>query len=192
MIFLEVHTCQIAIRTKPLLSPYHLCLKRILSESLGMASKSIKKAYAPLIDSGMAATSEQSPERTLFRLKSGESFLGFLNSEIVGTITIMKDDNLEPIPWFKKPGVFWFQQFAIRPGFQGKGLGGELLSFAESFALTEGANELALDTAEVAKSLVEWYRSRGYRFIEYCQLPGVSYHSIVLSKKLHIAVSAVD
>ena len=152
----------------------------------------LRKAYAHLADAGMLATSKQSQERTLTRLRGGESFLGFLNSELAGTITIMKDHNLEPIPWFKESGVFWFTQFAIRQGLQGTGFGAELLAFAEPFALAKGANELALDTSENAESLIEWYRNRGYRFIEHCKLPGVSYRSIVLSKKLRIPLDRLD
>ncbi len=144
----------------------------------------LHKAYEPLIKFGMAATAQQSPEKTLSRLKGGESFLGFVNSEVVPTITMMMDARQEPIVWYKEPGVFWFTQFAIKPTFQGKGLGAELLDFAEAFAKRNGASELAFDTSEEATSLIAWYQHRNYRFIDYCKLPDVSCRSIVLSKNL--------
>lgn len=151
---------------------------------LGEITELLHESYTSLVAAGMTATVQQNSDTTMERLNSGDSFLGFINSKLVATVTIVRKAEEEPIKWFSMPGVFQFTQFAVSPAAQGKGYGAELLKFAESFAAREGAVELALDTSEKAKVLIDWYKKRGYRFIEHCNLPNTSYRSVVLSKIL--------
>ena len=55
---------------------------------------------------------------------------------------------------------------------------------AETCAERDGAAELALDTAEPARHLIDWYTRLGYRFIEYAQWDVTNYRSVVMSKRL--------
>ena len=56
---------------------------------------------------------------------------------------------------------------------------------AEPRAKEMGALELALDTPEDARHLVDRYTRRGYRFIEHADWrPGTNYLSVILSKSL--------
>ena len=52
----------------------------------------------------------------------------------------------------------------------------------ETKARATGAAELALDTAEPATALINWYSRRGYRFIEYAQWHGKRYRSAILEQ----------
>lgn len=144
----------------------------------------LHEAYSVLSYAGMTATAQQNSEATTRRLKSGDSFLGFVDSKLVGTITVVRKATEDPVAWFSKPGIFHITQFAVDSRTQGKGYRMEVLKFAESFAKSEGAIELALDTSERAESLISWYKKRGYRFVEHCNLPTATYRSVVLSKNL--------
>ncbi|WP_246665056.1 GNAT family N-acetyltransferase [Neorhizobium sp. P12A] len=63
-------------------------------------------------------------------------------------------------------------------------MGRQLLRKADELAIASGAAELALDTAEPATHLVEWYTRLGYRFIEHAQWSHTNYRSVILSKRL--------
>lgn len=65
-------------------------------------------------------------------------------------------------------GIAQMRQFAVHPDYQGKGIGMQLLRFAESFSRERGFNEIELHAREVA---LGFYRKAGYiaegeRFIE--------------------------
>ena len=59
-----------------------------------------------------------------------------------------------------------------------------LLKEVEHEAFKNNVEELALDTAETAFHLIEFYRKRGYRFIEYTRWNEVNYRSVIMSKTL--------
>jgi hypothetical protein len=58
------------------------------------------------------------------------------------------------------------------------------MAAVEDLACAADASELALDTAEPALHLIDWYERRGYRFIEYVQWRGKRYRSVIMSKTL--------
>lgn len=142
-------------------------------------------AYRPLAEKGMRyLATHQAPETTLQRLKKGDSFLGFIGGEVVSTITVVKNDPGGKCTWYRRPEVFYFSQFAVKPEFQGRGLGGRLMDFVEEYGAAEGAGEMALDTSEHAHHLIAMYKERGYRFIEHVQWDVTNYRSVILSKTL--------
>ena len=85
-------------------------------------------------------------------------------------------------PWLNQPHVASIGQFAVAPEQQAVGLGARLMDLAEARAAETGATEIALDTAEPATHLVEWYRRRGYRLIEHAQWGHTNYRSVIMSK----------
>lgn len=58
------------------------------------------------------------------------------------------------------------------------------MKYVEARAALCGATEIALDTAEPATHLRDWYASRGYRPIEFAQWAHTNYRSIIMSKSL--------
>ncbi len=131
-------------------------------------------SYGALVAAGMTTTVRQNSETTLERLNSGDSFLGFIDSKLVATITVVRKGDAEPIKWISEPAIFHFTQFAVSRAAQGQGHGAELLKFAESFAAREGAVGLALDTSEKAEVLISWYKKRGLSI--YRTLRSAKYH----------------
>lgn len=85
---------------------------------------------------------------------------------------------------YQRSDVATCGQFAVEPEYQGKGIGSRLMQLAEERAVEVGATELALDTAEMAHALIEFYAKRGFRFIEHVRWDTVNYRSVVLSKVL--------
>jgi len=65
-----------------------------------------------------------------------------------------------------------------------------LLKEVEVEASKNGVEELALDTAEPAIHLIEFYKKRGYRFIEYTQWDEVNYRSVIMSKNFKRSYNA--
>jgi len=142
-------------------------------------------AYRPLAEKGMRyLATHQPPETTLKRLKKGDSFLGFMNGQLISTITVVKNSPKSRCTWYRNPHVFYFSQFAVKPELQGMGLGRYLMDFVEDYAAAEGALEMALDTSEHADQLISMYKNRGYRFVEYAKWDETNYRSVILSKAL--------
>jgi GNAT superfamily N-acetyltransferase len=145
----------------------------------------LHSAYRPLAERGMRyLATHQPPETTLSRLKKGEPYLGFIGDELVATITLIKGSPKESCTWYQKPEVFYFSQFAVKPKYQGCGLGRKLMDFIEKQAELKGAAELALDTSEHADNLISMYQARKYRLVEYTQWEVTNYRSVILSKAL--------
>ena len=61
-----------------------------------------------------------------------------------------------------------------------------ILNFAEEYAKSHGALELALDTSEKAKHLIELYSKKGYRTVDKANWDSTNYESVIMSKSLNI------
>jgi GNAT superfamily N-acetyltransferase len=64
------------------------------------------------------------------------------------------------------------------------GIGGRLVAHLEAKARELGSTCLALDTAEGATHLVQWYERLGFRFVQHAQWDVTNYRSVVMSKSL--------
>jgi GNAT superfamily N-acetyltransferase len=126
----------------------------------------------------------QDDATTLKRLQRGFAFIAELDGTLAGTITLRPAPVQSDCGWYLQPGVFSFGQFAVRPDLQRCGIGLRLLQFIEQQARERGATELALDTAEEAIHLRQWYARLGFRCVGYVSWPDTNYRSIVLSKQL--------
>jgi GNAT superfamily N-acetyltransferase len=142
-------------------------------------------AYADLAAQGFRyVASHQDDAITRKRLGWGMPLVVERAGRLIGTVTLYPPRPDAFVPWYRRPGVYYFGQFGVLPQERGKGLGRRLINELERRALARGAVELALDTAEGAGHLVAWYARRGYRFIEHVSWPLTNYRSVVLSKRL--------
>jgi GNAT superfamily N-acetyltransferase len=143
-------------------------------------------AYARLAEMGLRYTATyQSDEVTLRRLQRGFPFVAEADGEIVATVTLYPSDPESSCAWYRRPEVFSFGQFGVRPDWQGRGLGSRLLRLMEDEARTRGAGELALDTAQEADHLRGWYGRCGFREVEQVDWSSTNYLSVILSKTLN-------
>lgn len=143
----------------------------------------LHRAYARLAAMNLRFwATHQSADVTEQRIASGECFVAVADGAICGTILFRDASRTNGSPWYDRPDVASFGQFAVEPGLQSKGLGRRLISHVEDRAAASGARELALDTAEPAVHLVDWYTRLGYRFIEHAQWQHTNYRSVLLSR----------
>lgn len=155
------------------------------SDSLVELTELLHEAYRALAGQGMRfVASHQDEQVTARRIATGECYLAFVEGLLVGTVTLDDAERSTGCPWYDRADVASFHQFGVRPGWQGRGIGSRLLGHIEQRAIQQGAAELALDTAEPAHALINFYMRRGYRFIEYVRWSTVNYRSVVLSKRL--------
>lgn len=156
------------------------------ADPISEITKLLHTSYKRLADLGFRyLATHQDDSETERRLNEGFSYIGLSDSKIISTMTLYHG---RPDPHdsdcYKKDGVAHFGQFCVLPEYQKKGIGNFMMDLAESKAKELGAVEIALDTAEGAKHLIEYYERRGYRFVEYVNWEVTNYRSVVMSKKL--------
>lgn len=156
------------------------------NDSIEELTELLHDAYAPLGRAGLNYTAvDQTPSTTRERINAGCCLVAVEDGRIVGTIVVEPtcQDNAE-CPYFARPGVASAHQMAVAPHRQRKGIGSRLLDAAEMWARTNGFSELALDTAEPARHLVDMYSRRGYKHVDTTRGEGKSYRSVFMSKSL--------
>ena len=144
-------------------------------------------AYGKLAAAGFRFhASHQDDGVTLRRLTSGTAFLASESEtgRLVGTVTVYPPNPDSCCVWYRQPGHFHFGQFAVLPALQNQGIGRALYDQAERAACLAGATELALDTAEGAVDLIDWYTRLGFRLVDREDWDITNYASVVLSKSL--------
>jgi ribosomal protein S18 acetylase RimI-like enzyme len=154
-------------------------------DSLAELTRLCHRAYRPLLAQGLhyrAAT--QSRWSTWRRTRGGECFVTVAGERLVGTITLMGPGRVSGAAWYRRPDVASFHMLAVDPDYQGRGIAAMLLDRVECRAVELGAAELALDTAESARQLIDMYQRRGYRIVEQVSWQTRNYRSVILSRTL--------
>jgi ribosomal protein S18 acetylase RimI-like enzyme len=155
------------------------------SDSLKELTDLLHRAYAPLARMGLRyVATYQDVETTRQRIAKGECYVAVSHNTIIGTICYYPPGVQKGTPWMRRHDVAHIGQLAVEPAHQGRGIATRLMGHAERRAEGDGAAELALDTAEPAKHLIDWYARLGFRFIEYAQWDVTNYRSVVMSKPL--------
>ena len=145
----------------------------------------LHQAYAPLANAGMRfLASHQDSNTTAKRMRKGETFVAVHGNVIVGVITLAEIAATRGTPFYDRPDVADFGQFAVHPLYQRRGIGSRLLNLVESRAKEKGVQELALNTSEHAHHLIAMYEKKGYRFVEFAEWAQVNYRSKIMSKRL--------
>lgn len=155
------------------------------ADSIHELTALLHRAYARLAGMGLNYTAvDQTAEVTRQRIDGGCCFVAMLQGALVGSIVVQPTYAVNDCEYFTRTGVAAALQFAVEPASQGLGIGRELLRHAEEWAISHGFRELAMDTAEPAEHLVQFYNGLGYAHVGLVQWPGKAYRSVVLSKLL--------
>ncbi len=155
------------------------------SDSLEELTEFLHRAYDVLAGMGLRyLATHQEVDVTRRRVAGGVCLLAVNGEKIAGTITCYPPGHCKGSPWLERDAVAHMGQLGVDPDLRGQGIGTRLIAAAESHARAYNATELALDTAEPATHLIEWYKRLGYRFIEYADWDVTNYRSVVMSKKL--------
>ncbi|MGC4042524.1 MAG: GNAT family N-acetyltransferase [Armatimonas sp.] len=155
------------------------------TDSLEELTELLHRAYARLGAMGLNYTAvDQSVEVTAERVGEGVCFVAVLDNRLVGTIVVTPTNPADSCTYYARPDVAGAQQFAVEPGMQGQGIGRALLQVAEERAQSDGYAYLALDTAEEATHLIEFYQRLGYELVGSVKWQSKVYTSVILSKPL--------
>ncbi|MBL9000821.1 MAG: GNAT family N-acetyltransferase [Phycisphaerae bacterium] len=164
------------------------------SDSISELTRLLHRAYAKQVAMGLRPLAgRQDDATTRKRVFSGECYVAVRHEKdpegrdrqrLAGTILFHEVEEAQGPPYFSKPGVASFSQFAVDPLCQGGGIGLRLLDVCERRALESGATELACSMAEPDTDLMQFYFRRGYRLIGHWQWPYTNYRSAILSKTL--------
>lgn len=163
---------------------------RLLSDgdSVEELTQLLNKSYKTLADMGLnyvAATQDSSI--TLDRInKAYKCYVGIYKNKIVSTISLYEPEASDGNSWYSKEFVAKIGQFAVEPELQKYGVGSKMMDIVEDEARKmDNVRELALDTAETAYHLIDYYKKRGYKYIETIKWDVTNYKSVILSKGLY-------
>lgn len=155
------------------------------SDSFEELTALLHRSYKKLSDMGLRYLATHQPtETTKNRANDGTCYVVELENRIIATVTYYNAKQTDGTPWYDKENVCSFGQFAVAPEYQGMGIGKLLLDLVESKAREENVKHIALDTAEGAQHLIDYYEKRGYKFIEYAQWEETNYRSVIMSLEL--------
>ncbi len=155
------------------------------SDSLEALTELIHRAYRQLAELGFRYWgTHQTVDDTRNRISLGECFVACARGKVVATVTLNLPKNTDGHPWYERPDVASFHQFAVEPSFQRRGIGSRLLTTIEKRAYELGARELGCDTAEGASHLIAWYIARGFRQVGKASWDVTNYESLLFSKTL--------
>lgn len=145
----------------------------------------LHRGYARLAEMGLRfVATYQDDATTLSRIENAECYVAETNGKIAGTILFRDPCRTGSCAWYDRPEVASFGQFAVEPSLQGLGIGSMLMEKVEERARETGAQEIALDTAEPAVHLIQYYERRGYRIVDTVRWDVTNYRSVIMSKRL--------
>ncbi len=148
----------------------------------------IHAAYAPHAALGLRYWgTHQSVEDTAKRFASGTGLVMLEGGDYVGTATLRPPQPESTVELYRDPQVWSLCQFCITPQAKGRGYGRQLHDYATRYARSQGAQVLALDTAQPAMVLIAMYESWGYRVVGECDWrPLTNYTSVVMSRPIAV------
>lgn len=100
-----------------------------------------------------------------------QAFIAVESGQIVGVLVLIR----------KNDGIL-MDNVAVLPKYQGKGLGHQLIQFAEAQALEKGFENLDIYTHELMKENIDMYKRLGYIENKRCTEKG--YQRIYMRKRL--------
>jgi len=151
------------------------------TDSIKDMTELLHRSYKVLADMGLNyLATYQSEKTTIERISKGVCFVAEYNNKIIGQICYYTKLDFPEVT-LDSP---WIGQFAVEPEFQECGIGGQIIEHVEKYATSLGDKSLALDTAEPAVHLIEWYKKLGYAFHSYLDWGITNYRSVIMMKEL--------
>ena len=155
------------------------------SDSIDELTELLNDSYKSLADMGFNFTASfQDVDGTSERINRGKCFVAIDINKLVGTVCFYSKEKKGKATWYEKNNVAYYGQLAVLPKYQKKGIGSRLIELVENEAIINEAEEIAIDTAEGATYLINFYKKRNYRFVEFANWPTTNYRSVILSKKI--------
>jgi GNAT superfamily N-acetyltransferase len=144
----------------------------------------VHRGYASLLAQGLRfVATHQDDATTLRRVSHGQSFLAIRDTDLVGIIGCY-GPHPGDCDTYSHHDTAKFGHFAVDPVLRRSGIGSLLLQRVEDYARSTGFDHMALDTAEPATDLIQYYAKRGYEIVERVRWKEVNYSSVIMRKKL--------
>lgn len=162
------------------------------SDSFEGITALLHRSYKELGDAGMNFTAvDQKVKQTEDRCLTGLTLVVEDEAQqIVGIGSLYPSSPKHDVHYYRVQSRCYFGQFGIDPCHRRKGLGITLLQELERAATQLGFAEIALDTAEPANRLVNYYQVAGYEVCDQHQWHGKVYSSWIMRKPLPQAAGA--
>ncbi len=123
----------------------------------------LDEAAAWIITNGLPSVwkpGEFSRQTFLDQISRGEVYLASVDRIIVGTFTLQWSD---PFWWGEKlPDAGYFHKFGVRPSFAGRGVGLEMLKWAEDKARNGGKKFFRLNCIAADRKIRDYYEKAGF------------------------------
>ena len=135
-----------------------------------------KSCAAHMIQNGIYQWNEHYPDKSSFvnDAENNDLYVDVENEEIIACISlcIKMDEVYMPITWkTKNQNNLYIHRLAVHPDFQKKGVGKNLMDFAENYAREKLYKSIRLDTFSNNKRNLKFYESRGYQQLESIYFP---------------------
>jgi predicted N-acetyltransferase YhbS len=155
------------------------------SDKISSLTRLLNEAYKPLAEMGFKyMSSYQDDQKTKERVALGTCLVVTKDEELIGTILYRPPGKAGGNAWYLNPGVATIGQFAVNAVYQKQGIGTKLIQHAIELAKRDNVQELALDTAEGAAHLINYYGRLGFVMVGHCQWEDTNYRSVIMSKAL--------
>lgn len=114
-----------------------------------------------------------SEEDFIIDIENGDLFVIEREGELAGFACINKVQPLEykELNWFLKEGAIVIHRMAVNTEFRKKGIGTELMKFADEFALRKGMRYLKIDTYSLNTKMNSLIKKCGYNFVGEIHFP---------------------
>ncbi|MBO0889245.1 GNAT family N-acetyltransferase [Candidatus Bathyarchaeota archaeon] len=145
------------------MTPAQLRISKADPSSLDTVLAILDEATVRLLKNGMPTAWEAgkfSRQAFLDQIEKGEVHIAFVGSEAAGTFILQWSDLLW---WGERPDeAGYIHKFAIKPSFAGKGLGVEMVKWAEATAKKAGKKFLRLNCMADDRKIRDYYERLGF------------------------------
>ena len=135
-----------------------------------------KSCATHMIQNGIYQWNEHYPDKSSFvnDAENNELYVYIENEKVIACISLCNemDEVYIPVTWkTKNQNNLYIHRLAVNPDFQKKGVGRDLMNFAENFARKKEYKSIRLDTFSKNKRNLKFYESRGYHRLESIYFP---------------------
>ena len=152
--------------------------------------KSITEACAVALNQqGIFQWNEHYPSLAVFQQDIAQNALYVYEhqAQVAGCIMLspVKDRVYETVHWLTPDTKsLYIHRLAVHPEFQKKGLGGQLMDFAEQFAIAKAYQSIRLDTFRQNPANQQFYEKRGFQKLDPIFFPKQSPHPFYCYEKI--------
>ncbi len=152
------------------------------SQDLDTVLEILRDAASWLLSKGIDQWRPESfsPESFTGKIKLGEVYLAKQNQQLVATITLQWSDRFFWVDDDTDAG--YIHKLAIKPNYTGKGLGRQLLEWAEQTTKAAGKNYLRLDCMFENPRIRQYYENAGFSYRG--EVNGQGWRAALYEKKL--------